>query len=164
MINQKTFLSILQDIRYFVEEYVERQYIERRHVPTGLNGYCTYSAGLTCHLLQKTGIPIFICGNSYHFFCKTYFNNRLFIVDLTATQFKETANMPIVFIPENHKLSDLHFYDTAYTFNSNKELLKRIFNSSYSSKYFFNVKKFLKEPGANDLIKRINKRIKENNK
>ena len=112
-------ISLARSVRAWAEERDDKQ-----RFPSGdLNGWCAIASGkLSCEL-AKNEIAHEIHVQSSDYGCHVYLVVDDFVVDVTATQFPEFKNTPVL-IMHSREAECYDFYHAAATFTSVEQLIK----------------------------------------
>jgi len=112
-------VSLARQVRAWVEERDDRS----QH-PTGdLNGWCAIASGKLSRELAKNEIAHEIHVQSSDYGCHAYVVVDDHVVDVTATQFEEFRNRPVL-IMHCREAECYDFYNASATFISTEQLIK----------------------------------------
>jgi hypothetical protein len=109
--------SVALEVRAWAEEASEKS----GNTVIDLNGWCAIASAELHNRLKRVGIDSELHMAMEHIGCHVFVVVDDYIVDVTATQFKEFRNETIV-MRHNKELMDYWFYQSSEAFPSSKSL------------------------------------------
>lgn len=109
--------AVAYDVRHWAEQQARRGHAYGRH---DLCGWCARASAELHHRLRRAGIASELhaySGFVGHVFIETHGH----VVDVTATQFQEFREVPVVVL-DRAQAADYSFYSTTYRFSTVREL------------------------------------------
>ena len=121
--SDEKFLTLLRTCARTVRQWIEDHDNLQRHPTVDMNGYCAIASAELWREFHKYGIEAKIhiweseCGSHVYLTVEDY------VVDVTATQFSEFHNQPIVILHQK-EAEAFDYYNPSVSFNTDRELVK----------------------------------------